>query len=72
MLVNGSISYILTRLVTCLSFKVNIAHHRLATIKHADRIIVVTEEGIEEQGRHQDLIQMGGVYSRLHEAQFGH
>nr|MDH3175311.1 ABC transporter ATP-binding protein [Bacillus pumilus] len=46
--------------------------HRLATIKHADRIIVVTEEGIEEQGRHQDLIQMGGVYSRLHEAQFGH
>ncbi|MCY7539550.1 ABC transporter ATP-binding protein [Bacillus pumilus] len=45
--------------------------HRLATIKHADRIIVVTEEGIEEQGRHQDLIQMGGVYSRLHEAQFG-
>ncbi|WHF26761.1 ABC transporter ATP-binding protein [Bacillus altitudinis] len=46
--------------------------HRLATIKHADRIIVVTEEGIQEQGRHQDLIQMGGVYSRLHEAQFGH
>ncbi len=36
------------------------------------RIIVVTEEGIQEQGRHQDLIQMGGVYSRLHEAQFGH
>lgn len=46
--------------------------HRLATIKHADRIIVVTEKGIQEQGRHQDLIQMGGVYSRLHEAQFGH
>ncbi|PCK19749.1 multidrug ABC transporter ATP-binding protein [Bacillus pumilus] len=46
--------------------------HRLARIKHADRIIVVTEEGIQEQGRHQDLIQMGGVYSRLHEAQFGH
>ena len=45
--------------------------HRLATIKHADRIIVVTEEGISEQGAHQELIEAGGVYSRLHEAQFG-
>ncbi len=45
--------------------------HRLATIKNADRIIVVTENGITEQGAHQELIQAGGVYSRLHEAQFG-
>lgn len=45
--------------------------HRLATIKNADRIIVVTEEGISEQGAHQELIQAGGVYSRLHQAPFG-
>jgi len=45
--------------------------HRLATIKNADRIIVVTEEGISEQGAHQELIEAGGVYSRLHQAQFG-
>ncbi|MFB9277006.1 ABC transporter ATP-binding protein [Cohnella cellulosilytica] len=45
--------------------------HRLATIKDADRIVVVTEEGIAEQGRHRDLIAAGGVYSRLHQAQFG-
>jgi ATP-binding cassette subfamily B protein len=45
--------------------------HRLATIKNADRIIVVTEEGISEQGAHKELIKAGGVYSRLHEAQFG-
>ena len=31
--------------------------HRLATIKDADRIVVVTNNGIEEQGRHQDLIE---------------
>ena len=46
--------------------------HRLATIKHADRIIVVTEQGITEQGRHQDLLEADGLYSKLHKAQFGH
>ncbi|WP_214631267.1 ABC transporter ATP-binding protein [Paenibacillus agaridevorans] len=45
--------------------------HRLATIKNADRIIVVTEDGISEQGRHDELVAAGGIYSRLHEAQFG-
>lgn len=46
--------------------------HRLATIKNADRIIVVDENGIAEQGRHQDLVQSGGIYSRLHQAQYQH
>ncbi len=46
--------------------------HRLATIKDADRIVVVTEEGVAEQGRHEELIAKRGLYSRLHQAQFGH
>lgn len=45
--------------------------HRLATIKNADRIMVVTKEGIAEQGRHDELIEAEGIYSRLHAAQFG-
>lgn len=45
--------------------------HRLATIKNADRIVVVAEGGIAEQGRHEELLQTTGIYSRLHEAQFG-
>ncbi|MDY7224394.1 ABC transporter ATP-binding protein [Halalkalibacterium halodurans] len=45
--------------------------HRLATIKNADRIIVVTKEGIAEQGSHEQLLQTGGIYARLHRAQFG-
>ncbi|UKS28433.1 ABC transporter ATP-binding protein/permease [Paenibacillus sp. HWE-109] len=45
--------------------------HRLATIKNADRIIVVAEQGIIEQGRHEELIEAKGLYNRLHEAQFG-
>ncbi|WP_213583645.1 ABC transporter ATP-binding protein [Paenibacillus sp. J2TS4] len=46
--------------------------HRLATIKNADRIIVVDESGIAEQGRHSELVASGGIYSRLHQAQYLH
>ena len=42
--------------------------HRLATVQNADRIIVVTENGIAEQGGHHELLQSGGIYSRLHAA----
>ncbi|MDF2662109.1 MAG: multidrug transporter ATP-binding protein, partial [Paenibacillus sp.] len=44
--------------------------HRLATIRHADRIVVVTEDGIAEQGRYEELVQGGGVFAGLHRAQF--
>jgi ATP-binding cassette subfamily B protein len=44
--------------------------HRLATIKNADRIVVVSRDGIVEQGKHEELIASGGVYSKLHQAQF--
>jgi ATP-binding cassette subfamily B protein len=44
--------------------------HRLATIKHADRIVVVTEHGIAEQGTHRELISAGGLYHQLHHGQF--
>jgi len=45
--------------------------HRLATIRDADRIVVVTADGIAEQGSHEVLVARGGLYSRLHRAQFG-
>lgn len=45
--------------------------HRLATIRGADRIVVVTEQGVGEQGRHEELLAAGGIYSQLHQAQFG-
>ncbi|WP_108660259.1 ABC transporter ATP-binding protein [Acuticoccus kandeliae] len=44
--------------------------HRLATIRDADRIVVVTPDGIAEEGRHSDLVANEGIYRRLHEAQF--
>lgn len=44
--------------------------HRLATIQNADRIVVVDETGVAEQGRHADLVGAAGVYQRLHEAQY--
>ncbi|KGM33962.1 ABC transporter ATP-binding protein [Inquilinus limosus] len=45
--------------------------HRLATIQDADRIAVVDSSGIAEQGRHRDLVAAGGLYRRLHDAQYG-
>lgn len=44
--------------------------HRLSTIKNADEIVVLTEEGIAEQGNHETLLQNGGLYSKLYQYQF--
>ena len=40
--------------------------HRLSTIMHADRIVVLTDEGIAEQGTHEQLMRAGGGYFALH------
>ena len=40
--------------------------HRLITIRNADVIWVLTENGIEETGTHRELMQAGGVYSQLY------
>lgn len=41
--------------------------HRLTTIKNADRILVVTENGIEESGTHKELLEKDGIYTRMYE-----
>ncbi|MBB4250366.1 ABC transporter ATP-binding protein [Rhizobium sp. BK008] len=43
--------------------------HRLSTVRHADRILVLTADGIVEQGTHDDLMAQGGVYAGLHSIQ---
>jgi ATP-binding cassette subfamily B protein len=45
--------------------------HRLATVRAADRILVMEDGRIAEQGRHAELVAAGGLYSRLAKLQFG-
>ncbi len=40
--------------------------HRLSTIKNADKIIVLTENGIEETGTHEELLAKNGIYKELY------
>ncbi len=44
--------------------------HRLSTIRNAHRILVLTENGIEEQGSHEELLEKNGVYAGLYDMQF--
>lgn len=44
--------------------------HRLSTVRNADEIIVVDEDGISERGSHAELLLQGGVYAKLYQSQF--
>src|SRR3989449_861671 len=44
--------------------------HRLSTVRRADRIVVLDRGTISEIGTHQDLVNRGGIYQRLHDLQF--
>ena len=44
--------------------------HRLSTIQNAKRILVLTENGIAEEGTHKELLAKGGIYAHLYEMQF--
>jgi ATP-binding cassette subfamily B protein len=39
--------------------------HRLTTVKNADEILVITDEGISERGDHATLLQRNGIYAEL-------
>ena len=44
--------------------------HRLSTIRNAQRILVLTENGIAEEGTHESLLEKGGIYAGLYQMQF--
>ncbi len=44
--------------------------HRLSTIRNAQRILVLTEKGIEEEGSHEELMEKKGAYESLYKMQF--
>ncbi|MCR5516230.1 MAG: ATP-binding cassette domain-containing protein, partial [Lachnospira sp.] len=44
--------------------------HRLSTIRNAQKILVLTEKGIEEEGSHKELMEKNGIYRGLYDMQF--
>ena len=44
--------------------------HRLATVRNADRIVIMDHGRIVDQGKHAELIRAGGLYARLAALQF--
>ena len=46
--------------------------HRLSTIQNADRIVVLADGRIGEEGEHEELLKVNGEYRRLYELQFAH
>ena len=44
--------------------------HRLSTVQNADRILVMHHARLQEEGTHEELLEAGGLYARLHELQF--
>ena len=45
--------------------------HRLSTVRHADRIVVLEAGQVTEQGTHAELVARGGTYARLWRVQTG-
>ena len=43
---------------------------RLATVRNADQILVMSDGRVAEAGTHQELLAAGGLYARLYQAQF--
>ncbi|MHA2475325.1 MAG: ABC transporter ATP-binding protein, partial [Promethearchaeota archaeon] len=46
--------------------------HRLVTVRHVDRIIVLDDGKIMEEGNHKELMKKGGYYSKLYDTYFKH
>jgi ABC-type multidrug transport system fused ATPase/permease subunit len=44
--------------------------HRLSTVRSADRILCFQHGRLVEQGSHEELLRLGGLYARLHQLHF--
>jgi ABC-type multidrug transport system fused ATPase/permease subunit len=44
--------------------------HRLSTLRNADRIIVIKDGVVAEEGTHEELLNRHGIYAQLHQLQF--
>jgi subfamily B ATP-binding cassette protein MsbA len=45
--------------------------HRLSTLRDADKIVVINDGVVAEDGTHEELLKLGGLYAELHRIQYG-
>jgi subfamily B ATP-binding cassette protein MsbA len=64
MLVQGALANLIT------GRTVIVIAHRLSTVRRADKIVVIDQGRVAEAGTHEELVNGGGVYQRLHALQF--
>jgi ATP-binding cassette subfamily B protein len=54
----------------CVGRTTIVVAHRLSTVRNADKIIVINKGKIEEEGTHDQLVALDGIYRKLHDAQY--
>jgi ATP-binding cassette subfamily B protein len=54
----------------CVGRTTIVVAHRLSTVRNADKIIVINKGKIEEEGTHDELVALDGIYRKLHDAQY--
>jgi len=71
--INPKTEYLFQQAIAELDYTLIAIAHRLSTVQHVDRILVLHKGELREEGTYKELLKKGGIYARLSQLQFdGH